>query len=442
MQINIGILGLGTVGSGTVEVLRRNAALLSERSGCDLKVVRIATRTPDKPRSIEVDRALISDDVEAVLNDSEIHIVAELIGGVDPARDYVTRALQSGKSVVTANKELIAKHGAELEAVARKSGVELRFEGSVGGGIPLVAPLRESLVGNCVTQIMGVLNGTTNYILTKMTREGLDFDDVLKEAQELGYAEADPTADVDGFDTAYKLSILAGIAFNTPVSLDDILREGIRSVSARDIEYAREMGFVIKLIALGRRHDNGEIELRVHPALLPEAHPLASVHDVFNGVLVHGDAVGDVMFYGRGAGGEPTASAVVSDLAHIARGLKRDKSNNVERGPALLDDSLSTHAAPEAAPFRDLAQVESRFCVRMQVVDRPGMLAQIATIFGDKGVSLDSIVQKKSDGETAEIFWMTHRTTQSSMTRSLEEFSRVEAVREVSSVLRVEGESQ
>jgi homoserine dehydrogenase len=429
MQINIGILGLGTVGCGTVEVLRRNADLISDRCGCQLVVKRIATRTPDKARPVPVDRSLITDDIDAVLNDPDIHIVAELIGGVDPARDYVLRAIAAGKSVVTANKELIAKHGAEIDAAAQAAGVDFLFEGSVGGGIPLIAPMRDSLAGNRAVQLMGILNGTTNFILTKMTREHSDFGEVLAEAQALGYAEADPTADVDGFDTMYKLAILAGIAFDTPIKLDDIYREGIRQVSARDIEYAAELGFVIKLIAFARQHEDGEIELRVHPALLPQSHPLANVNEVFNAVLVEGDAVGNVMFYGRGAGMEPTGSAVVGDLIAVARRL--------HSGAVLQPVTPKESAAPR---FRASSEIETRFCVRMQVIDRPSMLAQIATVFGEKGVSLDSIVQKKSDGETAEIFWLTHRTSQRAMARSLNEFNRLDAVREVSSILRVEGE--
>lgn len=433
MQINIGILGLGTVGCGTVEVLRRNAALIQERTGCVVNVKSIATRTIDRPRPIDVDRSLISTDIDAVINDPDIHIIAELIGGVNPARDYVLRAIAAGKSVVTANKELIAKHGDEIRAAAAAAGVDFLFEGSVGGGIPLIAPLRDSLAGNRAQQIMGILNGTTNYILTKMTREGSDFNEVLKEAQDLGYAEADPTSDVDGYDTLYKLAILASIAFDSPIKIEDIYREGIRGVSARDIEYATELGYVIKLLALGRRHENGELELRVHPTLLPKTHPLANVNDVFNAVLVHGDAVGDVMFYGRGAGMEPTGSAVAGDIIAIARRLKSG---------ANVDAAKPAAAEPIEAAVGNFAEVETNFCVRMQVADRPGMLAQIATIFGEKGVSLESIVQKKTDGDTAEIFWMTHRTSQRAMARSLNEFNRLEAVREVSSVLRVEGESK
>ena len=433
MQINVGIIGLGVVGGGTARLLLRNADILRARTGCDIRIKSIATRTPSRAAREEIPSELVTPDIDRVLEDPEIHVVAELVGGVDPAREFVMRAIENGKSVVTANKELIAKHGAEISEAAAKAGVHFRFEGSVGGGIPLVAPLRESLVGNRITQIMGILNGTTNYILSKMTNEGSDFADVLAEAQKRGYAESDPTADVDGFDTMYKLAILANIAFGQRVSLDQILREGIRGVGARDIEYAREMGFVIKLIALARQHESGELELRVHPTLLPQLHPLANVNDVYNGVLMTGDAVGDVMFYGRGAGADPTASAVVADIAEVAR--------DIQSGAQMLQDvanaSSSTRTQAQIEPY---AEIETRFCVRMQVVDRPGMLAQIATEFGAQGVSLDSIVQKKSDGDTAEIFWMTHRTHQRNMTRSLQSFAQMDAVREVSSVLRVEGE--
>ena len=267
MQINVGIIGLGTVGCGTYEVLRRNAELISQRAGCDIRVTRVATANPNKARPVEFDKCIVSSDVDALLNDPEIHIVAELVGGVEPALSYVLRAIGNKKSVVTANKELIAKCGTDIMTAAEKAGVDFFFEGSVGGGIPLIKPLRESLAGNRVQQLMGIVNGTTNYILTAMTREGRDFDEVLAEAQNLGYAEADPTADVDGFDATYKLAILADVAFGTRVVEADIYREGIRHIGKRDIEYAKELGYIIKLIALGRHHENGELELRVHPAL-------------------------------------------------------------------------------------------------------------------------------------------------------------------------------
>ncbi len=428
MQIKIGILGLGTVGCGTLSLLQRNNALIAQRAGCELKVTRIATRTPEKTRPIEFDPQIVSNDVDGLLSDPGIQLVAELIGGVEPARDYVLRAIAAGKSVVTANKELIAKHGPEILEAADRAGVDFLFEGSVGGGIPLIAPLRESLVGNRVVQLMAILNGTTNYILTRMTTEGCDFGQVLREAQALGYAEADPSADVDGFDTMYKLSILSSIAFSAPVELEKIYREGIRKVGARDIDYARELGYVVKLIALGRRHDNGEIELRVHPALLPKSHPLASVNDVFNAVLVTGDAVGNVMFYGRGAGGDPTGSAVVGDLVAAARNIRTKATGRV--GPGKF----------AAGAYRNFPDIQTRFCVRVQVVDQPGTLAEIAAVFGEHGVSIDSLVQKHSDGATAEIFWVTKLTTEAAMAASLETFQHLDAVTEVSCVLRVEGE--
>jgi homoserine dehydrogenase len=428
MQINVGIIGLGTVGCGTYEILRRNADLIAQRAGGTIKVTRVATANPDKPRPVDFDRGLVSSDVDALLNDPEIHIVAELVGGVEPARDYVLRAIANGKSVVTANKELIAKHGTDIMTAAEKAGVDFLFEGSVGGGIPLIKPLRESLAGNRVQQLMGIVNGTTNFILTAMTREGRDFGEVLAQAQELGYAEADPTADVDGFDATYKLAILADVAFGTRVTENDIYREGIRHIGARDIEYAAELGYVIKLIALGRHHEDGELELRVHPALLPKDHPLASVSDAFNAVLVEGDAVGDVMFYGRGAGMEPTGSAVVGDIIEAARNIRVEATG------------LARHEPLHETKIRDFSQVETRFCIRMQVQDKPGVLARIAAIFGENGVSLESIVQKKAEDGHAEIFWMTHRTCQQSLGDSLKAFEQLDIVSEVSSVLRVEGE--
>jgi len=425
--VQVGILGLGTVGGGTWQVLQKNRALVEKRLGAHLEIKAVATRTPARAASWDCPASLVSNDVDRVLNDPEIAIVAELIGGIEPARDYVLRALRAGKSVVTANKELLAKHGPLLRAVADENGVDLLFEGAVGGGIPLIKPLRESLIGNQIEEVMAILNGTTNFILSKMTREGADYHAVLAEAQSLGYAEAEPSADVDGFDTQYKLAIVAGIAFDTPVELDDIFREGITKVSARDIEYAQELGYAIKLLALARRGEGGSLELRVHPALLPHSHPLASVNEAFNAVWVRGDAVGETMFYGRGAGAHPTGSAVVGDLVEAAK--------NRLRGVRNLD-----HAPQNKAQMLPFADARTRFCVRMQVKDKPGAIARIAQVLGDCGVSIESIVQRKTEGGEAEIFWMTHHTTQRAMTESLRGFGELEVVREVSSVLRVEGE--
>ncbi len=426
--IKVGILGLGTVGGGTFQVLNRNAGTIASRAGCAIEISRIATRTPQKAIGWGADPTIVSDDVNALLEDAEIDIVAELIGGVEPARSFVLQALKSGKSVVTANKELIAKYGPELRAAAQNAEVDLLFEGAVAGGIPILKALRESLAGNQIQELMGIVNGTTNFILTKMTREGADFADVLAEAQSLGYAGADPTADVDGFDAAYKLAILAGLAFDTPVDAEtDIFRQGIRGVSARDIEYASELGYIIKLIALARRDSDGKLELRVHPTLLPTKHPIASVNDAFNAVFVRGDALGDAMFYGRGAGDGPTGSAVVGDIIEAAKNKCRGVFNR---------ETVPT----QKAPMQPFEAHQTRFCVRMRVGDKPGAISQIAGVFGDAGVSIESIVQRHSDGQTAEIFWLTHLTKQRAMNESLAGFEKLEIVREVSSVLRVEGE--
>lgn len=426
-KVSVGILGLGTVGGGTFEVLRQNKELIEKRLGAQLEIKAIATRTPSRAASWNCPSELVSNNPDLVLDDPDIQIVAELIGGIEPAREFVLRALRAGKSVVTANKELLAKHGPLLRAVADENNVDLLFEGAVGGGIPLIKPLQESLAGNRIEEVMAILNGTTNFILTKMTREGADYSAVLAEAQGLGYAEAEPSSDVDGFDTQYKLAIVAGIAFDTPVELDDIFREGITNVSARDIEYAEELGYTIKLLALARRHESGQLELRVHPALLPHSHPLASVNDAFNAIWVRGDAVGETMFYGRGAGSHPTGSAVVGDLIEAAKNRLRGV-RNIDHAPA--------HKA-EMMPFD---AIQTRFCVRMQVKDKPGAIAQIAKVLGDSGVSIESIVQKKTDHGEAEIFWVTHHTTQRAMNQSLKGFEALEVVNEVSSVLRVEGE--
>jgi homoserine dehydrogenase len=427
-QINIGILGLGTVGGGTFTILQRNAALIAQRTGCELRVTKIATRTPQKAAQWQAPSEIVSTDVESLLRDPEIHIVAELIGGIEPARTYILEAFKNKKSVVTANKELLAKHGAEIRAAAEEAGVDLLIEGAVGGGIPLIKPLRESLAGNEIKQLMGIVNGTTNFILTKMTRENSDFAEVLAEAQSLGYAEADPTADVEAFDAAYKLSILAGIAFDTPLDPNtDIYREGITKVSAKDIDYAAELGYIIKLIALARKTESGELELRVHPTLIPKNHPLSSVNDAFNALFLTGDAVGDLMFYGRGAGDLPTGSAVVGDIIEAAK--------NICRGVKNVD-----FAPREKARVASFDSHSTRFCVRMQVEDKPGTIAKIASAFGDAGVSIESIVQRNTENGVAEIFWMTHATTQSALNNAIAAWNELEVVQHLSSVLRVEGE--
>lgn len=424
--VGVAVLGLGNVGSEVVRIIEQSADDLAARVGAPLALRGIGVRRVADDRGVPVE--LLTDNIEELVSREDVDIVVEVMGPVEPSRKAILAALEHGKSVVTANKALLATSTGELAQAAENAHVDLYFEAAVAGAIPVIRPLTQSLAGDTVVRVAGIVNGTTNYILTKMTREGSSFDEVLAEAQKLGYAESDPTSDVDGFDSMYKLAILASIAFSTPIRLENIQREGIRGVTARDIEYARELGHVIKLVALARQHDDGSLELRVHPALLDNEHPLANVNEVFNAVLVRGDAVGDVMFYGRGAGAGPTGSAVVGDLIEAARNIASGGRARVHHEPTA------------ASKMRAFADFETRFYVRTQVPDQPGMLAQIATTFGQQGVSLESIVQKKTDGGLAEIVWMTHRTAQRNMDNSLAAFKELEAVREVSALLRVEGD--
>ena len=338
-QINVGLLGFGVVGSGTVRVLAQNAEAITRKVGLPVVVTRVAVRDKSKPRDADLDPALLTERAEDVTDDPDIDIVCELIGGVDPAHDLVLRAIQNGKNIVTANKEMMAKAGHDLLHEAEDRGLDFDFEGSVGGGIPIIQPLKQALAANHFTEIMGIVNGTTNYILSKMTAEDADFADVLAEAQARGYAESDPTNDVEGYDAQYKTAILSSIAFTSRVLPEQIYVEGITKISKRDIEVARELGYVIKIVGIGQ--DLGDaLQIRVHPVLLPKAHPLASVNDVYNGIYLKGDAVGDVMFYGRGAGSLPTGSAVAGDVIEIARNIRRGATGRIgctcyNRKPAL-----------------------------------------------------------------------------------------------------------
>jgi Homoserine dehydrogenase len=424
--IHIGILGLGVVGAGTVSLLRQNRAMIEQKVGARIDVKRVAVRDLSKKRAVEVERDLLTNNPIDVLDDPEIDIVCELIGGVSPAREYVLRALRNGKHVVSANKELIAKEGHAIIEEADQRHLDFQFEGAVGGGIPIIQPMRNALAGNRVQELMGIVNGTTNYILTRMTLEGADFEAVLREAQSLGYAEADPTSDVGGFDAQYKLAILSSIAFNSRVHVPDVYVEGITHVTKRDIECARELGYVIKLVAIAARLGEGEMQARVHPTLLPTAHPLASTNDVYNAIYVRGDAVGDVMFYGRGAGSGPTGSAVVGDIIDVCRNIRLGSTGRV----------ATVHF--EDAQMVPMDQVETKYYVRMLVADRPRVLAAIAGVLGDHEVSIESVRQKAASGETAEIVWVTHKVRESNMRAALQEMKKLEAVEQVYNWLRVE----
>lgn len=424
--IQIGLLGLGTVGTGVLRLLQENGPEIFRRAGAELNVTRILVKDPSKPRRIDVGAAILTSDVSEILDDPQIRIVVELIGDFQPARRYILQALERGKSVVTANKEVLAKCADELFEASFRNGADLYFEGSVAGGIPIIKPLREGLSGNRIRTIAGIINGTTNYMLTKMSHERLPFDVVLEQAKRKGYAEADPTSDVEGFDASYKLAILASIAFETRVTPDDIYVEGITRITPQDIQLGRELGYVLKLLALAKAVD-GQIEARVHPAFIPADHPLAAVNDVFNAIFLQGDAVGDLMFYGRGAGELPTASAVVGDIVDVARNLLTGVNGRVLR-----------QISPK--PVKSVEDVLSRYYVRLDVVDRPGVLAAIASAFGDQGVSIESVIQKGRGEEPVSLVFVTHETWERNIRRALGNISPLSVVRDVANVIRVEGE--
>jgi homoserine dehydrogenase len=425
-RVEIGILGLGVVGSGTVQLLEQNRQEIERKIGMPTHIKRIAVRDLHKPRAVAVDRALLTTNAYEILDDPDIDIVCELIGGVDPAKEFVLRALHNRKQVVTANKEMIAKEGHALMEEASRNGLDFQFEGSVAGGIPIIQPMKNALAGNRVTEVMGIINGTTNYILTKMSQQRVDFQEVLREAQEHGYAEADPTSDIEGFDAQYKIAILASIAFTSRVSLPDIHVEGITKIEAADIEAARELGYVIKLVGIARRVEGDRMQVRVHPTLLPQAHPLASTNGVYNAVLVRGETVGDVMFYGRGAGSGPTGSAVVGDIMDVCRNLRHGSTGRV------------SCTCFEHRSMQPIAEVETRHYLRMTVQDKPKVLAAIATVLGDNGISIESVVQKATHSGLAEIVWVTHEAAGLQVTQALEEIKRLPVVLNVANWLRVE----
>jgi len=423
-KINIGIIGLGVVGSGTVRTLTRNAEQIHSKIGAEFVIKRIAVRDLKKAREIDLPPSIVTDQVFDVTDDPEIDIVCELMGGVEPAHQYVKRALENGKSIVTANKEMMAKAGNDLLHLAESKKLDFLFEGSVGGGIPIIQPLKQALAGNQFSEVMGIVNGTTNYILTKMANEGADYADVLAEAQERGYAEPDPTNDVEGFDAQYKIAILASIAFNSRIDITKISVEGITRLTKRDFEMAKILGHVIKLVGIGQETADG-IRVRVHPALLASGHPLASVNDVYNGIFVRGNAVGDAMFYGRGAGSDPTGSAVVGDLIEIARNMRMDATGRLGctcfyEKPMLAMDTLKT-----------------KYYVRLSAWDRPKVLASVASVFGDFDVSIESVEQRTHHDE-AEIVLMTHRTIERNLISALDILGRLSFVSSINNWIRVE----
>jgi homoserine dehydrogenase len=422
--IKVGMLGMGTVGSGVLKVLGQNGSEIKNKLGTRLEVVRIAVRDVDKEREPAVDRALLTDNPDHVTDDPEIDIVVEVMGGVEAARRSVARALSHGKYVVTANKDLMARHGMELLQVAAVNGKNILYEASVGGGIPLIRPLKRCLAANRVISLMGIINGTTNYILTKMSREGREFGEALAEARQLGFAEADPSSDLEGRDAAYKLCILASLAFSSQVDMADIHTEGISEIKLRDIRYAAELGYAVKLLAMAEEVEQG-LKLRVNPVLIPLNHPLAAVSNEFNGIFIEGDAVGEVMFYGRGAGSLPTASAVCADIMEAARNIKHEVENGIVE---------TTFGRKPVVPMKEQ---ESRFYLRLKAKDQPGVFAQLATAFGNAKVSLDMIIQKRSDAETAEIVLVTHSVTEGNFAEAMSEIRAMSTIKTINSILRV-----
>lgn len=451
--VKLGILGLGTVGTGTVQLLQDKTGrhpLLQE-----IEIYRVGVRSLDKPRAVELSTDVVTTDLETIVNDPAVDIIVEVMGGLEPARSLILKALSNGKHVVTANKAVIARFGAEIFTTANQAGVYVMLEAAVGGGIPVIQPLKQSLSVNRIQAVTGIVNGTTNYILTRMQTEGSNFSDVLADAQHLGYAEADPTADVDGLDAADKIAILASLGFGGRINLKDVYTEGIRQVSKTDIAYAEKLGFVIKLLAIAKRITSSEedggtqgygdagkfylspLSVRVHPTLVPKAHPLASINGVYNAILVEGEPIGQVMFFGPGAGAGATASAVTSDILNLAASLKSQKVSTENQSNIGSLNPLLACGHHEYSQIVPMAELITRFYARFLTNDQPGVIGKLGTCFGNYGVSLESIVQTGFQGELAEIVVVTHDVREGNFRQALAEIESLEAVESIPSLLRV-----
>lgn len=421
--LKIGLLGSGTVGTGVYKLVESKREEMPHKIGANLSVKKILVRDKTKKRE-GIDRSLLTDRFEDIIEDDDIQIVVEVMGGIEPARTYINAALKAGKHVVTANKDLIAEHGKELLDAASEHGCDLLFEAAVAGGIPILRPLKQCLAGNHLSEVMGIVNGTTNFILSKMTEEGMEFSDALMLATELGYAEADPTADIEGYDAGRKVAIMASIAFNSRVTFSDVYTEGITKITSRDIAYAKEMGCTIKLLGVAKNTPEG-IEVRVHPMLIPSSHPLAKVDDSFNAVFVHGDAVDDAMFYGRGAGELPTASAIMGDVIDVARNIQFHCNGRI---------SCTCY---KELPIKKINEIESKYFLRMQVEDRAGVLAKIADTLGKHNVSISQVIQKNSRDNMAELVVITAKVKEQNFSDALADIAEMKTTKKVSSVIRV-----
>lgn len=423
-KVGVAILGLGVVGGGTYEILTKNREYFKASQGIDVTVENVLEKNIDRAKALGIDESIIASSIEEVVSNPNVDIVVEVIGGVGVAKNFVLKALKSGKSVVTSNKELVAKYWSDLEREAKAKKAGLYFEASCVGGVPIIRTLIDGMQANNITSLKGIINGTTNYILTKMAEQGSTYEEALKEAQSLGYAEFDPTADVEGFDATYKLSILSSLAFNTKVYIDDVHREGITSITKEDIAYGKEMGYAVKLLAIGKRTKNG-IEVRVHPTYVSKNNLLASVNDSFNAVQLVGDAVGDIMLYGRGAGALPTGSAIVSDVIFAAK--------HQEIFYAPFDNSEKGNKATKFAQ-----DFNSKYCVRLSVKDEPGVLSKFSGIFAKNNISIEQVKQYQGNGGLVPVIIITHECSEKIMNKALEKIKELDSVSEVESVLRLE----
>jgi homoserine dehydrogenase len=426
--IGVGLLGCGIVGSAVTRILAEHSDEIAERVGARLDIQRVAVRNLAKKRDTPVNPDVFTNDPSRVIDDPDVRIVVEVMGGIEPARSLALAAMKAGKHVVSANKELISTLGKDLFDQAEASSVDLYFEGSVAGGIPIIKPLKESLAGERIQRVMGIVNGTTNFVLTRMSEEGVEFDQALAEAERLGYTELDPTADIEGFDPAAKLAILASIAFNSRVVAGDVYREGITGITAADIAFAGQLGYAVKLLAIAESID-GEISARVHPAMIPLSHPLASVRDNLNAVFVEGSQVGELMFYGRGAGGPPTATSVVGDIVEVAR--------NITTGAR----GIGCTCYRQAARIRHMEDTESQFYVLLEVVDLPGVLAKVAQAFADNDVSIKSVWQE-GRGSEAGLVMVTHKALEKNFQLLLSDLRGLEVVHTITSVMRVQSDEE
>lgn len=427
--VNVGIIGFGTVGTGTAGILLRNRQLLRERTGIDIRLAKIADLDITRDRGLKVPKGVLTKNADELIRDPEIRVIVELVGGTTFAKDVILRALAAKKHVVTANKALLANYGGEIFRAAAKNGVEVGFEASVAGGIPIIKVMREGLIANRIKAVYGIINGTTNYILTKMTNEHAEFSDVLKEAQRLGYAEADPTYDIEGIDSAHKLAILATLAYGRQFTVRDVYTQGISWISPLDIEFARELGYTLKLLGITKESD-GKVELRVHPTMIPQEYLISKVEGVFNAVFVEGDAVGSTLYYGRGAGDYPTGSAVVSDIADIAR---------------TIVSGSAGRTSPAAAPARQvqlrrMKDVMSMYYFRFSAIDKPGVLSRISGILGKRNISIASVIQKdRMQGKAVPLVVLTHRARERDVDAAMKDIRKLAVIIGKPVVIRVEG---